>query len=470
MTRSTDSQRRRSDLLIAGGLTGLLASAAAAQIWVPEYELFDLGSLGGPASVALGTNGHGDVVGWAETEAGQIHGFHWQGGEMIDLGVLGTRFSEARDINAAEQIVGVSQRIPGEMRAVYWFDGTIHDLSESLVYPLTLPPDQYPRLSEANAINDDGQIVAVGTIEADDNVYTYLLTPLEPEVFDPYDPRYDYVETGFLPQRAASQMARLVSSDEVGVIGEEPDSESALTPCPWDCSNGDGEVGIHDFLAVLGTWGQVGAPCDFDGNGVGINDFLKILGNWGPCPLAALPQPQSSLGFGINGVGHVVGNSADQAFLFLGDEELTGLEVSLFRSQANAINDFGIAVGWLAGPSGGSHATLWSMWMEGEHWPLSTPQGWISEALDVNDATESVGWAADNPIGSESVAMLWRGLQATNLDQVTAIPEGPVFWDRLEQATAIDDGHRIVGYGRTLSGVARAFILVPIDYGNDTAE
>ncbi len=54
--------------------------------------------------------------------------------------------------------------------------------------------------------------------------------------------------------------------------------------CPWDCGDGDGAVGIADFLAVLGTWGQVGAPCDFDGDGVGITDFLKVLGLWGPCP------------------------------------------------------------------------------------------------------------------------------------------------------------------------------------------
>ncbi len=54
-------------------------------------------------------------------------------------------------------------------------------------------------------------------------------------------------------------------------------------PCPWDCGNGDGEVGIEDFLAVLGGWGLPG-PCDFDGDGVGITDFLKLLGLWGPCP------------------------------------------------------------------------------------------------------------------------------------------------------------------------------------------
>ena len=51
--------------------------------------------------------------------------------------------------------------------------------------------------------------------------------------------------------------------------------------------NGDGEVGIEDFLIVLGNWGPCPAPpqpCpgDIDGDGeVGIEDFLIVLGNWG---------------------------------------------------------------------------------------------------------------------------------------------------------------------------------------------
>lgn len=58
----------------------------------------------------------------------------------------------------------------------------------------------------------------------------------------------------------------------------------ALT-CPWDL-DGDGEVGITDFLELLAEWGAapIGPP-DFDGDGVvGITDFLQLLGNWGPCP------------------------------------------------------------------------------------------------------------------------------------------------------------------------------------------
>jgi hypothetical protein len=59
---------------------------------------------------------------------------------------------------------------------------------------------------------------------------------------------------------------------------------NGLCECPWD-TDGDGIVGINDFLDLLGAWGpNPGHAADFDGDGeVGINDFLELLANWGPC-------------------------------------------------------------------------------------------------------------------------------------------------------------------------------------------
>ncbi len=51
--------------------------------------------------------------------------------------------------------------------------------------------------------------------------------------------------------------------------------------------DGDGAVGILDFLALLAAWGPCPAPpadcpADLNGDGlVGITDFLILLGNWG---------------------------------------------------------------------------------------------------------------------------------------------------------------------------------------------
>jgi hypothetical protein len=55
--------------------------------------------------------------------------------------------------------------------------------------------------------------------------------------------------------------------------------------CPWDI-DGDGDVGVTDFLGLLGAWGaNPGHPADFDEDGVvGVSDFLELLANWGPCP------------------------------------------------------------------------------------------------------------------------------------------------------------------------------------------
>jgi hypothetical protein len=57
-----------------------------------------------------------------------------------------------------------------------------------------------------------------------------------------------------------------------------------VVPCPADL-DGDGAVGIGDFLMLLAVWGASGGPADLDGDGtVGIGDFLLLLAAWGPCP------------------------------------------------------------------------------------------------------------------------------------------------------------------------------------------
>ncbi len=63
-----------------------------------------------------------------------------------------------------------------------------------------------------------------------------------------------------------------------------PDCTPAALPSDLD---GDGIVGIEDFLALLGAWGSCSdcdtCPADLDGDcTVGILDLLILLGNWGP--------------------------------------------------------------------------------------------------------------------------------------------------------------------------------------------
>ena len=54
--------------------------------------------------------------------------------------------------------------------------------------------------------------------------------------------------------------------------------------CPSDV-DGDGVVGVLDFLQLLAEWGPcAGCASDVDGDGtVGVLDFLALLADWGPC-------------------------------------------------------------------------------------------------------------------------------------------------------------------------------------------
>ena len=77
-------------------------------------------------------------------------------------------------------------------------------------------------------------------------------------------------------------------NDSVTEAGIDDFVVTDICPPPPNCLgdvDGDGQVGINDFLAVLGAWGpNPGHPADLDGDDiVGINDFLLVLGNWGPC-------------------------------------------------------------------------------------------------------------------------------------------------------------------------------------------
>ncbi len=84
-----------------------------------------------------------------------------------------------------------------------------------------------------------------------------------------------------------------VSSVDCTVLGGTPQGPGstcatipACTPVCSEDTDGDGTVGILDFLDVLATWGPCPAPCnsDIDGDGiVGVLDFLAILAAWGPC-------------------------------------------------------------------------------------------------------------------------------------------------------------------------------------------
>ncbi len=129
-------------------------SASHAFLW-SDGKMRDLGTLGGVSSAAVAINENGTVVGWSDTSKGARHAFIWRDGKMTDLGTLGGQRSEAVAINSRDQIVGWSERKHGGdlgYHAFLWQNGKMRDLG-------TLGGGQ----SGAVGINDLGQVVGNST-------------------------------------------------------------------------------------------------------------------------------------------------------------------------------------------------------------------------------------------------------------------------------------------------------------------
>jgi probable HAF family extracellular repeat protein len=130
-------------------------SPTAALTTAAEYRAVDLGTLGGPSSIAFGINKSGQIVGQSLTTQTQNHAFLWSAGVMTDLGTLGGRSSRAFGIDGAGRIVGgaTTGGPNGSTHAFLWTNGVMQDLG-------TLGGI----FSEATAINAGGQVVGASSI------------------------------------------------------------------------------------------------------------------------------------------------------------------------------------------------------------------------------------------------------------------------------------------------------------------
>ena len=138
-----------------------------AAIW-KNGKITDMGSFGGPISLALSVNNQDVAVGQSMLPAFFPHAFAWQGGSLTDLGTLPGDFaSGANGINSAGQIVGFSAADVGSA-ACLWEAGQPIDLNAQISDPAW-------QLAVANSINDAGQIAGFGLFNGE--LHGFLLTP-----------------------------------------------------------------------------------------------------------------------------------------------------------------------------------------------------------------------------------------------------------------------------------------------------
>ena len=126
--------------------------------------MMDLGTLGGPSSVATGINDTAGVVGFSDTGSSR-NGFLWTANDgMQDLGaqIIPQAINNRGTAVGADSSSGIS-------RAFRWMNGALTDLNS------LLPADSGLLLEEATAINELGWIAGSGQLNG--TQHAFLLVP-----------------------------------------------------------------------------------------------------------------------------------------------------------------------------------------------------------------------------------------------------------------------------------------------------
>lgn len=163
---------------------------ARAFIYHPTNGITTFGStIGGQDAQAWSINDAGGIVGNAADASGYQIAFLYQDGLMKRLGTLGGFNSFARAINNSNQIVGYAEDSGSNPRAFVSSGTVVSDLNKML------PSGATAILRQATAINDKGQILAVGyPSPADQNLRVFLLNPY-PAAGQPNQPPSVALET-----------------------------------------------------------------------------------------------------------------------------------------------------------------------------------------------------------------------------------------------------------------------------------
>jgi len=150
---------------------GKLTRTVAPTVGNDSFEVVDLGPFENNRNNLQAINDCGQAAGVSlNLSTGRIEAFRQQRGERIALGTLGGSFSIARDINNCGEIVGASLTEGDENFHGFIYRGDrLRDLNDFL------NPETGWELIQAVAINNHGEIVAIGSHKGEDRIV--LLRP-----------------------------------------------------------------------------------------------------------------------------------------------------------------------------------------------------------------------------------------------------------------------------------------------------
>lgn len=330
---------------------------------------------------------------------------------LLDLGSVLPAAINNRGQIAGNEVSGSAGGIRPLYRAVLWENGRKTDLGTlPLLSHLNRPFNG--QTTVATGINDRGQVVGYATVGAD-------------EIF--VDVYHAWVwEDGRMTDLGALTADRSSYAWDINndgrIVGASENARRRLTTVLWQ----------HGLFTDLGI--------DFDGDltdeGYGINDVGQVVG-----------YVYSPGGTTLNTVPYLWENGQARGLgAFSGTEG--------FNNRANAINNRGQVVGASRLDTFGYHAFLWE---NGELRDLGTQGSLTSEAVDINDLSQVVGFFRNNSSSDNVGAFLWEAGGMTDLRQLIS-PDR--IW-QFTEARGINNAGQIVGLGRSVSDEPRGFLLTP---------
>lgn len=409
--------RKVNPTLVITIVLGLLATELAFGA-LPEYEIIDLGTLGGSSSYPKGINDAGQVVGFSATADRQSHGFLWDEvngmtdlTDLLDDSLQWDQIQSAIAINNYEQIVGRAHRkpLPDDPRYIRVMGPYFLWDSETGFVELTAfeSPGLGLTGDTVRAVNDNMQVV--GT--------TMIPRPLEtPPVFpgipvDRHASLWDSIngitDLGTLGGRNSfayniNESGIVVGASATGLLYENDRAEAHAFL--WDSDNG---------MIDLGTLS------DNDSSAWAINNFNKVVGASAVGVLGGSPSKMTTI---------------NHAFVWTYEEGMVDIHDSSYLSSiALGINDADQVVGIVSNEMFVRH--------------LGGGLGFIGTICPPSGCPQNQS------------AFLWD--QRYGMIDLNDLLGEDSPWDYLESAKAINNNGQITGLGY-IDGQRRGFLLNPV--------